>query len=157
MRILVTGVSGFAGAALVPRLLADGHELRGFARDPARVRVDLPVVRGDADRLRQVLSNLIDNAVKYSPDGEPVEVRARTENGSVVVDVSDHGPGIPPDERPLIFEKFGRAPSGGAKPGTGLGLYIARSIAEAHGGSLEVADAPGRGATFTLALPASGS
>ena len=67
--------------------------------------------------------------------------------------VRDDGPGIPPEQQGLIFEKFGRAAAGGAKPGTGLGLFIARSIAQAHGGSLEVASVPGRGATFTLTLP----
>jgi two-component system OmpR family sensor kinase len=67
--------------------------------------------------------------------------------------VSDRGPGIPRDQQELIFEKFRRAP-GEAKPGTGLGLYIARSIAQAHGGSLTVRSAPGRGSTFTLELPA---
>ncbi len=114
-------------------------------------RVD---VRGDPERLRQVLVNLIDNAVKYSPTGEPVEVRVTRGDGSVFVTVHDHGPGIAVEDQPLIFEKFGRVTAGNSKPGTGLGLYIARSIAEAHGGSLEVSSAPGRGATFTLRLPA---
>ena len=73
------------------------------------------------------------------------------EDGLVRVDVSDHGPGIPHDQQGLIFEKFGRvAGPGAAKPGTGLGLFIARSIAEAHGGSLEVESAPNAGAIFTL-------
>ena len=74
-------------------------------------------------------------------------------NGSVVVEVSDHGPGIPIDDQRLIFEKFGRASGGSSKPGTGLGLYIARSIAEAHGGTVDVASDPGSGATFTLSVP----
>jgi signal transduction histidine kinase len=113
----------------------------------------LPRVRGDAERLRQVLTNLVDNAVKYSPHGEPVEVRACALDGRVMVDVADRGPGVPAADRRLIFEKFGRASGGGAKPGTGLGLYIARSIAEAHGGSLEVEAGPARGAVFTLSLP----
>ena len=98
----------------------------------------LPGVDGDRARLRQVLSNLIDNAVKYSPAGEPVEVTATTSNGRVLVEVSDRGPGIRAEDSQVIFEKFGRAAGGSAKPGTGLGLYIARSIAEAHGGSLAV-------------------
>jgi signal transduction histidine kinase len=68
--------------------------------------------------------------------------------------VRDHGPGIPPHEQTVIFEKFGRAtPSGQAKPGAGLGLFIARSIAEAHGGTLEVESEAGAGATFVLKLP----
>ena len=119
----------------------------------AEVSATLPFIRGDAERLRQVLANLIDNAVKYSPAGRAVEVRAVQSNGAVVVSVSDGGPGIAHDEHRLIFEKFGRVSSGNSKPGTGLGLYIARSIAEAHGGTLDVASTPGRGATFTLRLP----
>jgi two-component system, OmpR family, sensor histidine kinase MtrB len=113
---------------------------------------DLPAVRADPERLRQVLGNLIDNAVKYSPDGATVEVRATQREGSIVVSVRDRGPGVASTDQRLIFEKFGRV-SGTAKPGTGLGLYIARSIAEAHGGSLEVASTPGLGATFTLRVP----
>jgi signal transduction histidine kinase len=118
------------------------------------VRPDLPIVRGDTERLRQVLGNLIDNAVKYSPSGSSVEVRAASHDHVVIVSVHDRGPGIALDDQRLIFEKFGRVSSGNSKPGTGLGLYIARSIAEAHGGSLDVASSPGRGATFTLRLPA---
>jgi signal transduction histidine kinase len=128
-------------------------------QDEVRIRTEvsdsLPVVRGDAERLRQVLSNLIDNAVKYSPSGDEVAVRARRENGRVVIEVTDHGPGIPLDQQRLIFEKFGRADvAGGSKPGTGLGLFIARSIAEAHGGTLDVRSRPEAGATFVLELPA---
>jgi signal transduction histidine kinase len=121
-----------------------------------RAAVDgpLPVVRGDRDRLRQVLSNLLGNAVKYTVAGDEVELRATAENGVVEVTVRDHGPGIPAEDQRLVFEKFGRAtPSGPAKPGAGLGLYIARSIAEAHGGSLEVHSEAGAGATFVLRLP----
>jgi signal transduction histidine kinase len=115
----------------------------------------LPRVRGDRERLRQVLMNLIDNAVKYSPTGGEVRVAAYPNGTSVLVEVSDAGPGIPREHQAVIFEKFGRAAAdGGGKPGTGLGLFIARSIAEAHGGSLDLRSAPRRGATFTLRLPA---
>ena len=113
----------------------------------------IPPVRGDAERLRQVLGNLIDNAVKYSPAGGQVEVRIAPTDDEVRISVADRGPGIGVDDQHLIFEKFGRVTGPGAKPGTGLGLYIARSITEAHGGRLTVASAPGRGSTFTLALP----
>jgi two-component system sensor histidine kinase BaeS len=83
-----------------------------------------------------------------------VEVTVRPENGVVRIHVTDRGPGIPRDQQRLIFEKFGRADvAGSSKPGTGLGLFIARSIAEAHGGSLEVRSDPGAGATFVLTLP----
>jgi len=120
----------------------------------AEVGGALPPVRGDAERLRQVVSNLIDNAVKYSPEGGEVRVRTRAQNGRVEISVSDRGPGIPSEQQRLIFEKFGRAKLGDkTKPGTGLGLYIARSIAEAHGGGIAVESTPNRGATFTLTLP----
>jgi signal transduction histidine kinase len=111
-------------------------------------------VRGDRVRLRQVLANLIENAVKWSDAGEEVDVDVSATNGRVFIDVRDRGPGIPREEHGVIFEKFGRAKSGAGRSGTGLGLFIARSIAEAHGGSVEVRSVAGRGATFSLALPA---
>jgi signal transduction histidine kinase len=117
---------------------------------------DVPPVRGDRERLRQVLRNLLENAVKYSPAGETVDVRARGDDERVLVTVEDSGPGIPAEQHGLIFERFGRANVGMGKPGTGLGLFIARSIAEAHDGTLNVSSAPGEGATFTLELPISG-
>ena len=141
------------------QLVGDAVGAASVGQDEVRIDTDvaetLPFVRGDAERLRQVLTNLIDNAVKYSPAGDEVAVRARRANGRVVIEVSDHGPGIPVDQQRLIFEKFGRADvAGGSKPGTGLGLFIARSIAEAHGGTLDVRSQPNAGATFVLALPA---
>jgi signal transduction histidine kinase len=134
----------------------------GFALHQDEVSVtahagDVPSVRGDHERLRQVLRNLLENAVKYSPAGATVDVRARSENGRVLVAVEDSGPGIPAEQHGLIFERFGRANVGLGKPGTGLGLFIARSIAEAHGGRLSVASTPGQGATFTLELPTGSS
>lgn len=119
----------------------------------AEVSPGTAVVRGDPERLRQIFGNLIDNAVKYSPTGEPVEVRVAQSGGSVLVSVRDRGPGIKREDQRLIFEKFGRVAAGNAKPGSGLGLYIARSIAEAHGGTISVLSAPGRGSTFTVKLP----
>ena len=138
-------------------LVADVVGTAAVGQDEVHVRADvpeaLPPIRGDAERLRQVLANLVDNAVKYSPAGDEVAVRARRENGRVLIEVVDHGPGIPYDQQRLIFEKFGRADvAGGSKPGTGLGLFIARSIAEAHGGTLDVRSGH-TGSTFTLALP----
>jgi signal transduction histidine kinase len=119
----------------------------------ANVRRPLPSVRGDRERLRQVITNLIDNAVKYSPAGSEVEVDAFAENGRVSVEVRDRGPGVARENHSLIFEKFGRVSGEHAKPGTGLGLFIARSIAQAHGGTLEVQSAPAEGAIFALVLP----
>jgi signal transduction histidine kinase len=140
--------------ALVEEAVANAAVAQDEVSLVANVPRLLPTVRGDGARLQQVLSNLIDNAVKYSPDGETVDVRAMSVNGRVLVDVTDRGEGIAPEDHRLIFEKFGRVRGATSKPGTGLGLYIARSIAEAHGGFLDVSSAPGRGTTFTLTLPA---
>jgi signal transduction histidine kinase len=113
----------------------------------------LPRVRGDRDRLRQVLTNLIDNAVKYSPAGGQVRVAVHPSDGRLIIDVIDRGPGIAREDQIVIFEKFGRSNSGQSKPGTGLGLFIARSIAEAHGGALAVRSDPNAGSVFSLELP----
>jgi signal transduction histidine kinase len=122
----------------------------------AEVDGHLPTVRADRERLRQLLMNLLTNAVKYTVAGDRVLVRAAAENGAVLVSVQDNGPGISREEQRVIFEKFGRASTtGGSKPGAGLGLFIARSIAEAHGGELEVDSEQGAGATFTVRLPTS--
>jgi K+-sensing histidine kinase KdpD len=119
-----------------------------------RVERKLPVIQGDRERLRQLLVNLLTNAAKYTVAGDEIEVKAGSSNGLVTVTVRDHGPGIPAEQHTLVFEKFGRLNHGGkSKPGAGLGLFIARSIAEAHGGSLELASETGLGATFTLRLP----
>ena len=141
-------------------LVRDSVATAGLASDEVAVRSEvrepLPRVRGDAERLRQVLMNLIDNAIKYSPAGDEVEVRAYAEDGHVHVNVRDNGPGISHEDRRLIFEKFGRVTSGNTRPGTGLGLFIARSIAEAHGGTLDVHSVPEHGSTFTLSVPGKG-
>jgi signal transduction histidine kinase len=98
--------------------------------------------------------NLLSNAAKYTVADDEIEVKAASSNGLVTVTVRDHGPGIPSEQQGLVFEKFGRVNHGGkSKPGAGLGLFIARSIAEAHGGSLELSSERGMGATFTLRLP----
>jgi signal transduction histidine kinase len=138
-------------------LVNDAVATASVGQDEVRIHAEvgqLPLVRGDRERLRQVISNLIDNAIKYSPAGDEVRVTAAPENGAIRIAVIDHGPGIPQDQQRLIFEKFGRADvPGGSKPGTGLGLFIARSIAEAHGGTVDVRSRPAAGATFVLTLP----
>jgi two-component system, OmpR family, phosphate regulon sensor histidine kinase PhoR len=122
----------------------------------AEVEPALPRVRADRERMRQVVLNLLTNAVKYTNAGDEIEVRAGSNDGYVEISVRDHGPGISYEEQRLIFEKFGRASAGSPKPGAGLGLFIARSITEAHGGALSVDSQPGAGATFTVRIPASG-
>jgi signal transduction histidine kinase len=139
------------------RLVSESVATATIGQDEVPVHAELPatmpLVRGDAERLRQVLANLIDNAVKYSPAGAPVDVRVTPTRDVVHVAVTDRGPGIKPDDQRLIFEKFGRVTGSASKPGTGLGLFIAQSITEAHGGTLTVSSAPGRGSTFTVTLP----
>jgi two-component system OmpR family sensor kinase len=106
----------------------------------------------DRERIMQAASILLDNAVKYTPDGGSVTVRVEEENGGVALAVSDTGIGISEDQLPLIFERFHRAvPS--RSEGGGLGLSIARQIAEAHGGQIRAESTPGTGSTFTLLLP----
>jgi signal transduction histidine kinase len=122
----------------------------------ADVTGPLPPVWADRERLRQLLMNLLTNAVKYTVAGDEVNVHAAMENSAVAVSVTDHGPGISPEDQRIIFEKFGRARTGSSTPGTGLGLFIARSIAEAHGGSIEVRSEKDAGATFTVRLPTAG-
>jgi signal transduction histidine kinase len=145
----------------IGRLVEDAVSTASMGQDEVRIRAhvagSVPPIRGDRERLRQIVTNLIDNAIKYSPGGDEVEVTVRPENSSVRIVVADHGPGIPRDQQRLIFEKFGRADvPGSSKPGTGLGLFIARSIAEAHGGTLDVRSSPAAGATFVLTLPVGG-
>jgi signal transduction histidine kinase len=119
-----------------------------------QVHGPLPAVRGDRDRLRQLLLNLLTNAIKYTVAGDEIELTAAAGDGFVTLTVRDHGPGIPAEQQRLVFEKFGRVNTGGrSKPGAGLGLFIARSIAEAHGGTLELASEAGAGAAFTARLP----
>jgi signal transduction histidine kinase len=137
-------------------VLRDSVSAAEIGQDEVRLSTELPValprVRGDAERLRQLVDNLISNAIKYSDSGGEVRVEAGADDGHVVVRVRDTGPGIRPEHHAQIFEKFGRA-AGSAKPGTGLGLFLSRSFAEAHGGSLDVESIPGEGAVFTLRLP----
>jgi two-component system OmpR family sensor kinase len=107
----------------------------------------------DRERILQVASILLDNAVKYTPEGGSVKVRVEEEDGSVALSVSDTGIGIAEDQLPLVFERFYRADPSRSEGGTGLGLSIARQIAESHGGQIRAESTPGTGSTFTLLLP----
>jgi two-component system, OmpR family, sensor kinase len=107
----------------------------------------------DRERVLQVASILLDNAVKYTPDGGSVTVRVGGEDGRVALAVSDTGVGIPEDQLPLVFERFYRADAARTEAGVGLGLSIARQIAEAHGGTIEARSKLGVGTTFVLLLP----
>jgi PAS domain S-box-containing protein len=109
----------------------------------------------DENKLRQVLVNLVDNAIKYSPDGGEVEIRLDSENGECLIEVADEGLGIPSSERERIFEKFYRLDPQQTRGvgGSGLGLYICRELVERMNGRLEVDSEPGKGSRFTVALP----
>ncbi len=117
-----------------------------------RVAVDLPFVPLDDLLIQQVLVNLLENAARHTPPGTPIEVAARAEAGSVVIEVSDRGPGLP-DPPEKLFEMFYRPAAGDSHPGTGLGLAICRGIVKLHGGSIEAANRPGGGAVFRFCLP----
>jgi two-component system OmpR family sensor kinase len=110
-------------------------------------------VDGDGSWLRQLFSNLVDNAVKYCEPGDRIRVELRRVGDEVCVSVADDGPGIPVEELLEVFERFERGAGQQGRPGFGLGLALAREIARAHGGRIEVDSKPGRGATFSVWLP----
>ena len=116
---------------------------------------DMPAVQGDEERLRQVLSNLISNAIKYSPAGGQITVSGRVDGERVYVAVTDQGIGIPASERDRIFDRFYRVESALSRrtQGAGLGLYLVKSVIEAHGGYIWVESNQGQGSTFVFALP----
>jgi signal transduction histidine kinase len=111
-----------------------------------------PVIHTDGDRVLQIVSNLLDNAFTWTPDGGRIALRLGAHDGTVSVSVSDSGPGIRDEERDRIFRPFW---SGDGSGGTGLGLAIARELAHALGGELALDSAPGHGSRFELILPAS--
>jgi two-component system phosphate regulon sensor histidine kinase PhoR len=138
---------------------ASTERLRLFAeRQGVRLHVeaaaDLPPVRGDDARLGQVLVNLLHNAVKFSPDGGDVTVRAFREGDEVVVSVADQGIGIPRAALARIFERFYKVDRARVRGGgTGLGLSIARHVVRQHGGRIWVESEEGTGSVFSFALP----
>ncbi|MBK8935457.1 MAG: HAMP domain-containing histidine kinase [Chloroflexi bacterium] len=117
----------------------------------------LPTVKADRQRVQQVFMNLLANALRYTPDGGAVTIRLALEAGRVRVAVEDTGPGIPPEDRTNVFERFYRVDQGRARAadgsGSGLGLAVVRSIVEAHGGQIGVESDPGQGASFWFMLP----
>lgn len=116
---------------------------------------DFPVIQGDDVRLRQVLDNLVSNAIKYSPDGGRVTIGGEVDDRAVTVFVRDQGIGIPEDEQEKVFDRFYRVdgPVSKKTKGTGLGLYLVRAIVEAHGGTIRVKSKPRSGSTFCFTLP----
>jgi PAS domain S-box-containing protein len=126
-----------------------------------KILLDLPeepvILHGDSRRLGQVLNNLLSNAIKYSPRGGTIGVRGYIAGDMVQIDVSDEGIGLSPEQKNLIFDRFYRVDNALTREtqGAGLGLYIVRSIVEAHGGRVWVESEPGRGTTFSVVIPLS--
>jgi signal transduction histidine kinase len=114
----------------------------------------LPPVLGDWDLLALAFGNLLDNAVKYTPPGGRIEVRARESGGQVLVEVADTGPGIPPQDLPYIWEELYRSPQARSVPGSGLGLPLVRAVVERHGGTVTAESRVGRGTVVRVSLPA---
>ena len=123
------------------------------------IEPDLPLIYVEADRIRQILVNLLTNAHEYSPEGASIEVTARVVGAEVEISVTDNGPGIPEDQLEHIFERFVRGDAGLTQRvgGTGLGLAISKSLIELHGGTIAAESTAGVGSTFTLRLPAAGA
>lgn len=136
------------------------HEVAEHYRTPlVRQRIDiacppqLPPVQGEALKLQELVANLLDNAVKYAPQGKQIVLGARSEAGCVLLWVQDQGPGIPEDKKDQIFERFYRLEEPKKTAGTGLGLALVKEIAQAHGGQVWVENASGGGSIFYLRLP----
>jgi K+-sensing histidine kinase KdpD len=138
-----------AEAVAAARLRHGGHPLTPDTPE------ELPMVFGDARRLEQVVANLLDNAAKYSGPGMPITVTARASGDSLIVSVSDRGPGIAPEHLERIFERFYQVAQRGdsQRHGIGLGLAICRGLIEAHHGRIWARSVPGRGSTFSFSLP----
>ena len=142
-----------AVAVNTARSIAKGHEIvLAIPRRPVKVE-------GDRVQIELVMDNLLGNAIKYSPMGRPVRVELRKKGLEVEVKVLDQGIGIAPQHLPKVFDKFYRVEGGYSRrtPGSGLGLYICRSIIEAHGGRIWAESVPGGGSTFSFVLPISQS
>ena len=154
------GVSVNLGDADLDEVLRESLERIEPAAAGKSIAIDLAgeeglLLHADVMRTGQVLDNLLSNAVKFTPEGGSIAVRVARTGEACAIDVEDSGPGIPADERGRLFERFFRSRDAIAReiPGTGLGLAVSRRIAEAHGGSLELVDSEGSGATFRLLLP----
>ena len=113
----------------------------------------LPDIEVDEERIKQVMMNLLGNALKFTKGAEPVSVKAETRNGSLLVQVTDHGIGIPEEAMPRLFERFQQVETASRIGGTGLGLYISRQIIEAHGGHIQAKSKENQGSTFSFTLP----
>jgi signal transduction histidine kinase len=154
MRLALEPVDAARALRDVADLYEDVAEDKGV-----RLEVDAPeglAVAADRNRLRQVLANLVDNAVKYTPGGGAVTLRARAANGEVALEVEDNGPGVPAEDLPRIWDRLYRGDRSRSERGLGLGLSLVRAIVQAHNGRAEVTSSPGHGARFSVMLPSAG-
>ena len=153
-----------AGGIKLKEMLSDVQDLFGCALGALEQRIgtrkidvhvphDLPLVSMDMALMTQVLVNLLDNALKYSPPESSIELTARVDNGSVAMDVSDHGPGVPEADLKRVFDKFFRIPVPEGAGGTGMGLAICKGFVEAHGGSIRAENRVGGGLRVVVTLP----
>jgi two-component system phosphate regulon sensor histidine kinase PhoR len=118
-----------------------------------RLAADLPDVMADDQRLKQVIINILHNAIKFTPAGGQITVTSQRENETVVVHIADTGIGILEDDLPHVFERFYKADKSRSGAGTGLGLAIAKHIIQVHGGSIWAQSTPGQGSVFSFCLP----
>jgi two-component system, OmpR family, sensor kinase len=118
---------------------------------------DRVTITGVADDLHRLAGNLVENALIHTPAGTPVTVSVRREGSDAMLEVADRGPGVPPEMRERVFERFARTGGDGTRRGSGLGLAIVRAVVDAHGGRVELLNAEGGGARFVVTLPAAGS
>jgi CheY-like chemotaxis protein len=134
---------------LTPKAEAKGQSLTVLARRPQ------PMIRADPSRVVQILTNLIDNAIKYTPSGGQIQIDTRQANGFLQIQVQDDGMGISPEDQEKLFTRFFRAESAllSGAGGAGLGLHITRSLVDLHGGEISVQSAPEQGSIFTFSLP----
>jgi signal transduction histidine kinase len=143
-------------AAEIEEIVAGFEPLARSHSAELRMRL-APGLRANVDRdsLRQVLINLLDNAVRYGPPGQLVTITTRSQGDTWIVEVADQGPGVPPDERERIFAAYYRMKrdAGGAVGGTGIGLAVVRRLVTQHGGQVRVEGAEGEGARFIVTLP----
>jgi signal transduction histidine kinase len=151
------------------RLSREPLELSDVVRDAVSLYADVAEEKGvaletrgapgvcvsaDRNRMRQVVANLLDNAIKYTPAGGRVEVSTALDGGEAVLTVTDTGVGIPPGERPRIWDRLYRGDASRSERGLGLGLSLVKAVVEAHGGRVDALSSPGAGATFVVRLPA---
>jgi PAS domain S-box-containing protein len=140
-------------AALVTETVTRFEQFQATHRFVIDADTRMPPTDADPRRVEQAVTNLLSNAVKYSPASEPVRVAVVREGDDAVISVADAGEGVPADDRARVFDRFYRGASSRARPGAGLGLYLVRMIAEAHGGDVALTSKPHKGSTFTIRLP----